>query len=167
GAALSDRIRKGPISGPEALPFALQIAEAMEYAHDKNVIHRDLKPDNIKLKPDGAVKVLDFGLAKALVDEPPEADIDSLPTLSIPPTAHGAILGTAAYMSPEQARGLAVDKRSDIWAFGCVFYELLSGRRAFPGATFGDTIATVLEREPDWGALPQNTPQSIERLLRR
>jgi serine/threonine protein kinase len=167
GPTLAERIRGGPVPLDETLPIAKQVADAVEYAHEHNVMHRDLKPANIKVTAEGTVKVLDFGLAKALVDEPSPADFANAPTLSMAPTAQGVILGTAAYMSPEQARGQTVDKRTDIWAFGAVLYELLAGRPAFRGATFSDTIAAVLERELDWTALPQKTPPAIERLLRR
>ena len=135
GPTLADRIVSGPILLDEALAIAKQIAEALEYAHDKGVIHRDLKPANIKVTADGTVKVLDFGLAKALLDKPTTADPSNSPTLSMNATVAGVVLGTAAYMSPEQARGKAVDKRTDIWAFGCVLYELLCGHPAFGAKT--------------------------------
>src|SRR4249920_3539921 len=135
GETLADRIARGPIPVDEALPIARQMAEALEAAHEQGIIHRDLKPSNIKLRSDGSVKVLDFGLAKALDSTPTPIDSTHSPTITSPAmmTGVGMILGTAAYMSPEQARGKAVDKRSDIWAFGCVFYEMLTGRRPFDG----------------------------------
>jgi Tol biopolymer transport system component len=139
----------------------------VEYAHDNKVIHRDLKPANIKVKADGTVKVLDFGLAKALSDEPPGAATSDLPTLSMAATRPGMILGTAAYMSPEQARGRAVDRRTDIWAFGCVLYEMLAGRRAFGGDDVTEMLASVVRSEPDWDLLPAATPASVRRVLRR
>jgi serine/threonine-protein kinase len=170
GPTLADRIAKGPIPLDEALPIAKQIAEALEAAHEQGIIHRDLKPANIKLRDDGTVKVLDFGLAKAL--EPASAISPMLtasPTITTPAqmTGVGMILGTAAYMSPEQAKGRPADKRSDIWAFGCVFYEMLNGKRAFDGEDVSETLAFVLTKEPDWNALPANTPVTIRRLLRR
>ena len=166
GETLAERVEKGALPLQEALKIAGQIAEALEAAHEKGVIHRDLKPANVKVTPEGKVKVLDFGLAKAFAGDD-QADLSNAPTLTAVHTEDGRILGTPAYMSPEQARGKSVDKRTDIWAFGAVSYELLSGRPAFPGATFSDTIAAVLEREPDWTALPRRTPPSIARLLRR
>jgi eukaryotic-like serine/threonine-protein kinase len=169
GPTLADRIAQGPLPLDEALPVARQIAEAIEAAHEQRVIHRDLKPANIKLRPDGTVKVLDFGLAKAL--EPAGAVSDSVsmsPTLTSPSAlGHGMILGTAAYMSPEQARGKTVDKRCDIWAFGCVLYEMLTGRRPFEGEDVTEILARIIEQEPDLDALPVSTPASIRRLLRR
>ena len=166
GDTLADRVARGPLPLDEAVALARQITDALEAAHEKGIVHRDLKPANIKVTPDGTVKVLDFGLAKALTDKsgtntPANAD----PTL----TAAQApiILGTAAYMSPEQAQGIAVDKRSDIWAFGCVLYEMLTGRRAFAGRTLSETIASVVAKEPDWRALPAHTPPPLRRLLRR
>jgi serine/threonine-protein kinase len=168
GPTLADRIAQGPIPLDEALPIAKQIAEALETAHEQGIIHRDLKPSNIKLRPDGTVKVLDFGLAKALDSSPGANDVSDSPTITSPAmTRMGVILGTAAYMSPEQARGKPVDKRADIWAFGCVLHEMLSGRRLFAADEVSDTLAFVLTREPDWNTLPADTPAAIRRLLRR
>ena len=170
GPTLADRIAQGPIPVDEALPIARQIAEALEAAHEQGIIHRDLKPANIKLRPDGTVKVLDFGLAKALEPTSPRGiDATGSPTITSPAlmTGLGVLLGTAAYMSPEQARGKAVDKRSDIWAFGCVLYEMLTGRRTFDGEDIVDTLGAVTRLAPDWGALPPDTPAPIRRLLRR
>jgi Tol biopolymer transport system component len=158
GQTLAERLASGPLSIPEALGVARQIAAALESAHDKGIIHRDLKPSNIKITPDGTVKVLDFGLAKVFpLQLEEEADA----------TREEVIAGTAAYMSPEHARGKAVDKRTDIWAFGAVLYEMLTARPAFHGETTADTIAAVLEREPDWSDLPAQTPASVRRLLAR
>jgi eukaryotic-like serine/threonine-protein kinase len=148
GETLADRLERGALAMPEALATARQIADALEAAHDKGIVHRDLKPSNIKITPDGVVKVLDFGLAKGGT-EVSGYDLTQSPTISIGNTHDGVILGTAPYMSPEQARGQVVDKRTDIWAFGCVLYELLTGRTAFAGATVSDTIATILQRDPD------------------
>jgi Tol biopolymer transport system component len=168
GPTLADRIAKGPIPLDEALPIAKQIAEALEAAHEQGIIHRDLKPANIKVRPDGTVKVLDFGLAKALEPVTSTAGNETMsPTLSIHATQAGMLLGTAAYMSPEQARGKPVDRRSDIWAFGCVFYEMLSGRRAFAGDTITDVIAAVVNGQPEWSALPSATPTRIRALVAR
>jgi eukaryotic-like serine/threonine-protein kinase len=151
------------LSIEEALALATQIVDALDAAHEKGIIHRDLKPANVKVKPDGTVKLLDFGLGRATA----EGD-DSAPTMTAAGgTTPGAVLGTAPYMGPEQARGGALDKRADIWAFGCVLYEMLVGERAFAGDTFSDTIARVIERDPDWGALPERTPPGVRRLLRR
>ena len=166
GPTLAERLRRGALSIPEALEIGCRIAEAIEAAHEKGIVHRDLKPSNVKLAADGRVKVLDFGLAKALGTERAVADVSKL-TTDTSPTGAGAILGTAPYMSPEQARGEAVDERTDIWAFGCVLYEMLAGKRAFPGATGTDAIAAILEREPDWAALPEATPAPVRSLLRR
>jgi serine/threonine-protein kinase len=168
GPTLADRIAKGPIPLDDALPIAKQIAEALEAAHEQGIIHRDLKPANIKVRTDGAVKVLDFGLAKALdpaASVPGSATI--LPTITTPAmTQMGVILGTAAYMSPEQARGKPVDKRTDIWAFGCVLYELVTGTRVFDGDDISTTLAAVLKSDPTWSALPAATPTAVRRLLR-
>ena len=167
GETLAERVAKGPVPVEEALEICRQIAEGVEAAHEKGVIHRDLKPANVKVTPEGKVKILDFGLAKAFEDEIPAADISQSPTLTEEMTRAGVILGTAAYMSPEQARGEEVDKRTDIFAFGCVLYELLTGRRTFEGKTVTDTLAKVLEGVPDWKALPNNTPWRIQELLQR
>ena len=173
GETLAFRIAQaGARSGPglplsEAVTIARQIAGALEIAHDKGIVHRDLKPANVKITPDGIVKVLDFGLAKAITADGSSADITQAPTAPDGERPRGAVIGTPAYMSPEQARGLAVDKRTDIWAFGCVLYEMLTGRVAFVGETISDSIARILEREPDWSALPAATPAPIRRLLVR
>lgn len=164
GATLDQRIREGSLSVDEALRIAAQIAAGVEAAHAQGVIHRDLKPSNIKLTPEGGVKVLDFGLAKALATS---GSISHAPTRSSGGTADGLILGTIAYMSPEQARGKDVDTRTDIWSFGCVLFDLLTGKAAFAGDTMSDTIAAILTRDPDWSLLPPATPSSITRLLRR
>jgi len=160
-------ILRGPLPVDEALPVARQIIEALEEAHGKGVVHRDLKPANIKITPEGKVKVLDFGLAKALSVEPASSAGANSPTLTVAATGAGVLLGTAAYMSPEQARGKPADKRADVWAFGCVLYELLAGRQAFHGQSLSDTLSAVLRAEPDWSALPPETPEPLGRLLRR
>ena len=167
GETLADRINRGAIPVEEALPIAKQIAEALEEAHEKGVIHRDLKPANIKVTPDGKVKVLDFGLAKAYEREQTNPALSNSPTISLAATNAGMILGTAAYMSPEQASGKAVDKRSDLWAFGVVLMEMLTGRQLFEGETVSHVLAAVLTKEPDWTALPAKTPEPIRKLLRR
>ena len=167
GPTLADRIAAGPIPLDEALPIAKQIAEALEYAHDHGVIHRDLKPANIKVTADGTVKVLDFGLAKALTDEPTAANLSNSPTLSMNATVAGVILGTAAYMSPEQAKGKAVDRRADIWAFGVVLFEMLTGKQLYTGETAAETLASVIKDEPPFDRLPSTTPSAIRNLLRR
>jgi serine/threonine-protein kinase len=168
GPTLADRIAKGPIPLDEALPIAKQIAEALEAAHEQGVIHRDLKPANIKVRPDGTVKVLDFGLAKAFGPATTSAGNATMsPTLSIHATQAGIVLGTAAYMAPEQARGKPVDRRADIWAFGCVLYEMLTGRRAFGGDDMSVTLAAVIMKEPEWTALPSDMPIGVRRLLSR
>jgi len=168
GEDLSQRIARGPIPLDEALPIARQIAEALEAAHEQGIIHRDLKPANIKVRLEGTVKVLDFGLAKAMEPAPgPNTRAMQSPTLSLHATQAGIILGTAAYMSPEQARGKPVDRRTDIWAFGCVVYEMLTGRRAFDGDTVTDVIAAIVTRDPSWTPLPAETPVALRTLLRR
>jgi serine/threonine protein kinase len=169
GPTLAARIATGPIPLAEVLPIARQIADALEAAHEQGIIHRDLKPANIKVREDGTVKVLDFGLAKAM--EPAAGSSPSVsqsPTFTTPAvTEAGMILGTAAYMSPEQARGKTIDKRTDVWAFACVLFEMLIGRAIFTGETISDTIAAILEREPEWGALPAETPAGIRQLMQR
>jgi len=166
GKTLAERIARGPLACEEATAIAGQIADALEAAHEQGIVHRDLKPANVKVREDGAVKVLDFGLAKAGAAASSPVLSDS-PTASAAATRDGVILGTAAYMSPEQARGKAVDGRTDVWAFGCVLYEMLSGRLAFGGETVSDVIAAILGREPDWDALPPATPAGLRRVLRR
>ena len=166
GPTLADRLAKGRIPIKEAVAIACQIAEAVAAAHAKRIIHRDLKPANVKVTPDGLVKVLDFGLAKALSREEPDSDLSQLPTVSIDQTAN-RILGTPAYMSPEQARGQRVDEQTDIWSFGCVLFEMLTGRMTFSGDTVSDTIVAILEREPAWDALPDAISPALRRLLRR
>jgi hypothetical protein len=180
GEDLHERLRRGPISIADALPIARQIAEALEAAHGQGIVHRDLKPANIKVRADGAVKVLDFGLAKAIEpgavressgqagNRDPGAGVSQSPTITTPAmTQAGIIIGTAAYMSPEQAKGGSVDRRADIWAFGCVLYEMLAGARLFDGADVAETLAAVLRQDPDWTRLPADTPPAIHRLLRR
>jgi Tol biopolymer transport system component/tRNA A-37 threonylcarbamoyl transferase component Bud32 len=167
GVTLAERIKGGPLPLDEALPIAKQIAEGLEYAHERGIIHRDLKPSNVQVRPDGQVKILDFGLAKAFEGETSEEEIENSPTISAVATRMGVLLGTAAYMSPEQARGKCVDRRADIWAFGCVLYEMLTGREAFAGETTSDTLACVIRAEPDWSSIPTSVPPRICELLRR
>jgi serine/threonine protein kinase len=160
---------KGPVPVETAIDYARQLATALEAAHEKGIVHRDLKPANIKVTPDGVLKVLDFGLAKATGQgSPVSGGVTQSPTLSLQMTQAGMILGTAAYMAPEQARGKPVDKRADIWAFGAVLYELLTGGTLFGGGeTISDSLAAVITKEPDWTALPANTPLRVRRLLQR
>jgi serine/threonine protein kinase len=168
GDDLTATIARGPLAWRDALAIARQIADGLEAEHEKGIVHRDLKPANVKVTPDGTVKILDFGLAKALAVDGSDGGIDAntSPTITNA-TALGVILGTAVYMAPEQARGRAVDRRADIWAFGNIVYELLTGRRAFDGEDVADVVAKILEREPDWAALPQSTPPDLRRRLGR
>ena len=165
GPTLAERLAQGPLHVHDALTFARQIADAIEAAHEQGIIHRDLKPANIKIRGDGAVKVLDFGLAR--VSEPAAAVASDAKTASALATGQGAVMGTPAYMSPEQARGQLVDRRTDIWAFGCVLFEMLSGRRAFDAGTVTDTLVKVLHHEPDWNRLPADTTPAIRALVAR
>ena len=167
GETLSEKLAAGPIPIREALSLAAQIAEALSVAHEKNVIHRDLKPANIKVTPEGRVKVLDLGLAKAMAMDTPERNISNSPTVVIDDSRPGNMLGTPGFMSPEQARGKETDRRADIWAFGCVLFEMLSGERAFPGDTVPDILLAILDRQPDWNALPAATPERVRALLHR
>jgi serine/threonine protein kinase len=170
GEDLAERLKRGPLPVDEALAIAKQIAEALEEAHEKGIVHRDLKPANVKVTPDGRVKVLDFGLAKAYGGEAGATsapDLSQSPTLAHTGTRAGVILGTAAYMAPEQARGHVVDKRADVWAFGVVLHEMLTGKRLFAAPTVSDTLAEVLKSEPDWASLPARLPAAVKRLLRR
>jgi len=167
GETLQELVAKGPVPVEEALEVCRQIAEGVEAAHEKGVIHRDLKPANVKVTPEGKVKILDFGLAKAFEEETPDTDISQSPTLTEEMTRAGVILGTAAYMSPEQAKGEEVDRRADIFAFGCVLYELLTGKRTFDGKTITETLGAIIHKEPDWDGLPASTPWRIQELLRR
>ena len=172
GDTLAERIARGRPDKPaikvrEALSIARQIADALEAAHDKGIVHRDLKPANIKVTPTGTVKVLDFGIAKTSAADVAGGDQSPLPATGVAGTGTGAVIGTPAYMSPEQALGQSIDKRTDIWAFGCVLYEMLTGRGVFGGDTPSETTAAVFDRVPDWRALPDATPSAIRRLLQR
>ena len=168
GPTLADRIAEGAIPVDDALTIARQIADALEVAHDQGIVHRDLKPANVKVRSDGTVKVLDFGLAKAVTSEASGTGGTDAPTISLTgATQMGMVVGTAAYMSPEQAKGKAVDKRTDVWAFGAVLYEMLTGRKAFPGDDVSDTLASVLAREPELASLPSAVPSAVSRLLTR
>jgi serine/threonine-protein kinase len=167
GPTLAERIAQGPVPLDDALRIGNQIAEALEYAHERGIIHRDLKPANVKVTPEGNVKILDFGLAKALEDSPASANINTSPTISMAATQSGLILGTAAYMSPEQARGKMVDRRTDIWAFGAVLYEMLSRKQAFQGEDTSQIMAAVIMKDPEWAQLPADLPNSIRNLVQR
>ena len=167
GPTLAERIEEKAMPLDEALPIARQIADALEFAHERGIIHRDLKPANVKLAGGDSVKVLDFGLAKALSADPSPANISDLPTLSAPATSAGLILGTPAYMSPEQARGKPTDRRTDIWSFGCLLFEMLTGRRAFAQETVTDTLAAVLTSSPRLDLVAESTPAQIRRLIER
>jgi len=167
GETLAGRIERVPIPVDDALDYACQIAEGLEVAHQQGIVHRDLKPANVMLSPEGQIKILDFGLAKAWFPESSDIEINESPTLTAGMTRSGALLGTAAYMSPEQARGKAVDQRADVWAFGCVLYEMLTGRKAFPGDDASQTMAAILRDDPDLTVLPSATPDHIRRLLAR
>ena len=167
GETLADELKRGPIPLERALQIAQQITEALEAAHEREIIHRDLKPANIKITPDGNVKVLDFGLAKAIAPPGGNSTESRSPTFVSGASLPGVILGTAAYMSPEQAKGHAADRRSDIWAFACVFYEMVAGQMAFSGESIVEILSAVLRAEPDWTALPESTPAAIRSLLKR
>ena len=167
GEDLAERIKRGAIPLEESLKIALQIAEALEAAHEKGIIHRDLKPANVKITPEGTAKVLDFGLAKAMEEEVVPEDISQSPTISQLGTKAGIILGTAAYMSPEQAKGKPVDKPTDLWAFGAVLFEMLTGQRAFAGDDASEILASVIKVDIDWNKLPKEIPSGIEKWLRR
>jgi eukaryotic-like serine/threonine-protein kinase len=167
GETLAERIKRGPIPIEESLGIAKQICEALEAAHEKGIIHRDLKPANVKITPDGKVKVLDFGLAKAFESESAMAALSNSPTLSMAATNAGVILGTAAYMSPEQTRGKVVDKRADIWAFGVVLYEMITGKQLFEGEDLTETLASVVKQQPDLSEVPPNVRRVLDKCLQK
>jgi len=167
GQTLAERLKKGPIPADETLDICRQMADGLEAAHEKGIVHRDLKPANVKVTPEGKLKILDFGLAKAYYDQAPATDPSRSPTITDQMTAPGVILGTAGYMSPEQANGKSTDKRTDVWAFGCILYECLTGKRAFPGETITESIARILESEPDWAQLPADISPSVRAVLRQ
>ncbi|MGB7489383.1 MAG: serine/threonine-protein kinase, partial [Thermoanaerobaculia bacterium] len=167
GETLQERIAKGPVPLDQALPIALQIAEAVEAAHEKGIIHRDLKPANVKVTSDGQVKVLDFGLAKALEEEREQGDMANSPTLTAAATQAGLIMGTAGYMSPEQASAQMADRRADVWSFGVVLAEMISGQQQFGGETVSHVLAAVLQKDPDWDQLPDDLPRPITELIKR
>ena len=167
GETLAQRISRGALPVDDSLDVSRQIAEGLEAAHGKGIIHRDLKPGNVKITPDGKVKILDFGLAKAFRGLESNAGLALSPTITDQMTQPGVVLGTAAYMSPEQAKGKPVDKRADIWAFGCILYECLAGKKPFEGESVTDILAKILEGEPDWARLPAGTPPVLRSLLRR
>jgi serine/threonine protein kinase len=166
GESLAQKLGAGPLPLDDALSISTQIAAGLEAAHGAGIIHRDLKPANVMIRPDGSVKILDLGLARS-IEEPVVGDPSLSPTITSGGTQAGVILGTAAYMSPEQARGKMLDKRSDVFSFGCLLYECLTGTRAFPGETISDTLAAILRSEPDWSALPVQTSGAVRKLLRR
>jgi len=167
GETLAQRIERGPMPVDDALEVCRQIAEGLETAHERGVIHRDLKPANVKITPEGKVKILDFGLAKALQGEPLATDASKSPTLTNQMTQAGVILGTAAYMAPEQAKGRSVDRRADIWAFGCILYECVTAKAVFHSETITETLASVLKNEPDWNSVPKGINRRIKDLMQR
>src|SRR5262249_31227229 len=164
---LAHKLEHGPLQLDDAMEIAKQIADALSAAHEKGIIHRDLKPANVKITPNGNVKVLDFGLAKMFSEDSPVSGLSNSPTMMTAGSMAGTILGTASYMSPEQARGKAIDKRTDVWAFGALLYEMLVGRPAFEGDTVMEVLGAIMHKEPDWVRLPPQTPTAVSRVLRR